>query len=235
MTRTVLPIDREKGTPGVAATCGKLMPLWGRTAKIPRRGNASTKSLRESSNLSRPVRLGIDDCPCHRDHAASIATPYAASLKRKGDVQNEEAPPRKKTRGSDAVAAHMILHPGSRKFQPWTSGHKRTDKEKEYNKAIEKLNIERDGQTTVTTEEKGKVAELEADPRVLWYTFVSVKCAGCEGVLCGDKRRPFYITLWEKHTKTCKPARAILRRQLELAPSMAMPASIPSFQECLAF
>ena len=102
-----------------------------------------------------------------------------------------------------------------------------------YNEAIEDLNIRRDGQTTVTKEEKVKVAELEADPRVLWYTFVSVKCAGCESVLCGDTRRAFYITLWEKHTKTCKPARAILRRQLELAPSM--PASIPSFKEYLAF
>ena len=102
-----------------------------------------------------------------------------------------------------------------------------------YNEAIENLNIRRDGQTTITKEEKVKVAELEADPRVLWYTFVSVKCAGCESVLWGDTRRAFYITLWEKHTKTCKPARAILRRQLELAPSM--PASIPSFKEYLAF
>ena len=102
-----------------------------------------------------------------------------------------------------------------------------------YNEAIEDLNIRRDGQTTVSKEEKVKIAELEADPRVLSYAFVSVKGAGCESVLRGDTRLAFYITLWEKHTKTCKPARAIQRRQLELAPSM--PASVPSFKEYLAF
>jgi translation initiation factor 2 beta subunit (eIF-2beta)/eIF-5 len=165
--------------------------------------------------------------------APSIAAPPIASLKRKGNAQNEEAPPKKKIRGTDAIAAHMILHPGARKFQPWTSGHKKYNKELKYNKAIEDLNIRRDGQTTVTKEEKAKVAELEADPRVLWYTFVSVKCAGCDSVLCGDTRRAFYITLWEKHTKTCKPARAILRRQLELASSIS--ASIPSLEKHLAF
>ena len=105
--------------------------------------------------------------------------------------------------------------------------------EKTYNEAIEDLNIRRDGQTTVTKREKDKVAGLEADPRVLWYTFVSVKCAGCGGVLCGDTRRAFYITLWKKHMKTCKPARAILQRQVALAPSMTV--SIPSFKEHLAF
>ena len=172
-----------------------------------------------------------DDCPWRRD-APLIATPPIAPLKRKGDAQNEEAPPKKKIRGSDAIAAHLILHPGSRKFQPWTSGHIDSDMEKTYNKAIEDLNIQRDGQATVTQREKAKVSELEVDPRVLWYTFVSVKCAGCDGVLCGDTRRAFYITLWKKHTKTCKPARAILRRQVALAPSM--PVSLPSFKEHLA-
>jgi hypothetical protein len=127
----------------------------------------------------------------------------------------------------------MILHPGSRKFQPWTSGHIDRDMEETYNEAIEDLNIRRDGQTTVTQREKDKVAGLEADPRVLWYTFVSVKCAGCDGVLCGDTRRAFYITLWKKHTKTCKPARSILRRQVAPAPFMTV--SIPSFKEHLAF
>lgn len=149
-----------------------------------------------------------------------IASPSINSLKRKGDAQTEEAPPRKKLRGSDAIAAHMILHPGSRKFQPWTSGHKKYDLEKVYNKAIENLNILRDGQTTVTQEEKIKVAGLEADPRVLWYTFVSVKCAGCDGVLCGDKRRAFYTTLWSKHARSCEPAKAIYQRQDAPAPSM---------------
>jgi hypothetical protein len=66
MTQTVLPIDRVKATPWVAAIRGKLMPLEGRTDKIPGRTNASTKALRESSNLSHLVRLGIDDRPCQR-------------------------------------------------------------------------------------------------------------------------------------------------------------------------
>jgi hypothetical protein len=83
MTQAILPVDGENGTPGTAATCRELMPLWGQKSNVPRRRSASTEGLCESFNLARSVSLRTDDCPSHRD-APSIATPSIASLKAQG-------------------------------------------------------------------------------------------------------------------------------------------------------
>lgn len=118
------------------------------------------------------------------------------SRKRKQEEEPEDEIQKKKARN------HNTSEPlGPSKRRDWSDNPEPTTKAK-FDEVIQKLLARRASKSrcpTAIEREQSRIAILEADPCVEWFTLVSVMCAGCHREFSMDGRQSYYRKLWEKH------------------------------------